>query len=161
MSLGAAWVRCSCDNCGYIDGAFVRVREIVALATRGFCQDGFYVARRGQFLVSRKRIRSHPPQLYWTLQRALVALPGHAMHADRKYVLTQPIHDALQASELGGGHDSPFGHALERAWSVVFGCADGRGSRGCECATRVGGAVHPDACNAVGEREPCQCVDGE
>jgi len=58
-------------------------------------------------------VQRHPPKLYLMLLRSLYAMPGHALHGDLKYV---------EESDFSRGrvHDSLFGHAMERMWSVFF-----------------------------------------
>lgn len=117
------WVNCTCDNCGFVSGKLVHIREVWALATGKLCSGAFQANLRGQMLVSRERVQGHPPKLYLMLLQSLYAMPGHAIHGDIGNVDESDFaRDIRRAVDIQGAHDSLFGHVMERMWGVLFGC---------------------------------------
>ncbi|GAA5862430.1 hypothetical protein JCM3774_002514 [Rhodotorula dairenensis] len=88
----------------------------------------------GQFAVSRCRILANPYERYAYLSELLEAPEGHW------------VHDGWGPNDSGGPSNPIFGHSVERAWPIMFNCADGRIVEDC-----------PD-----GEASPakCHCFDG-
>ena len=126
------WGKCNCDNCNIISGEIVRIREIWALATGTFCLRDFQANFQGQMLVSRERVQRHTPKLYLMLLRSLYAMPGHALHGDLKYIDESDFSRGIQSAVgIQGAHDSLFGHAMERMWSVIFFCCGEEAQNGC------------------------------
>ena len=126
------WGECNCDNCSFISGKLVRIREIWALATGTFCSHKFQASFRGQMLVSKKRMQRHRSELYLMLLQSLFAPPRHSIHEDNKYLDSQPVSEMLRnITDNEGGHDSLFGHVMERMWSVIFDCYGEAAHNGC------------------------------
>ena len=122
LGLGT-WVHCTCDNCNFLPGKLVRIREVWALVTGKLCLRDFQANLRGQMLVSRERVQKHPPKLYLMLLRSLYAMPGHALHGDLKDIDESDFsRDLRRAVGIQGAHDSLFGHVMERMWSILFDC---------------------------------------
>ena len=129
------WGTCNCDNCNLIHGKLVRVREIWALATGKFCLENFQANFRGQMLVSKTRIQRHRSKLYLMLLQSLFAPSKHPIHEDSKYLDSQLVREMLRnVTENEGGHDSLFGHVMERMWSVIFDCYGKEAHKGCKDA---------------------------
>lgn len=125
------WDKCSCDNCNLIPGKLVRMREIWALATGAFCLGDFQANFRGQMLVSRDRIQRHRPDFYLLLRRSLFAQPGHVLHEDDRYIEDTDFKRFMRTVVDSNGHDSLFGHVMERMWTVIFDCYGEEAPNGC------------------------------
>ncbi|BGP40618.1 hypothetical protein JCM10450v2_004613 [Rhodotorula kratochvilovae] len=86
-----------------------------------------------QMAVSKRRILAQPYARYAHISALLEAPAGHWIHAQ------------WGPNESGGPSNPAFGHSVERAWPVVFGCKDGAMAERC-----------PDE---EYRRELCQCLD--
>ena len=129
------WGACNCDNCNLIHGKLVRIREIWALATGKFCLETFQANFRGQMLVSKNRIQRHRSKLYLMLLQSFFAPSKHPIHKDSKYLDSKLVREMLRnVTENEGGHDSLFGHVMERMWSVIFDCYGEEAHKGCKDA---------------------------
>ncbi len=99
----------------------VRLREVYALATQQLCQP-FTAYMNGEFLVSRDAIRLQTPAFYAMLRAMLHTPPDSFIHEDLEKVY---MYDGFATNERNNNNPL-FLHVLERAWAVIFGCADGR-----------------------------------
>lgn len=91
------------------------------------------MAWSAQFAVSKRRILANPYARYSSLSSLLEAPLSHW------------IHNLWGPNDSGGPSNPAFGHSVERAWPVIFGCWDPKLAAEC-----------PDE---VAEKEKCQCLD--
>jgi len=56
------------------------------------------------------------------LLRFLFSQPGHVLHDDQLIEESEFRRDLRRVVDSEGGHDSLFGHVMERMWSVIFDC---------------------------------------
>ena len=142
MSLGVH-SSCQCDSChpdwGSPVGGFKRIPELFTIFNEQFCPpDGLLLTFRGQFVVSRDRIRQISKDKYRWLRETLVNM-SHFIHDDYP---SDIWFDAPKAP------DNPlFGHTVERSWLFIFGCNDMAIARDCESLDK-----HPETAR-------CACYD--
>lgn len=91
------------------------------------------MAWSAQFAVSKRRILANPYARYSSLSSLLEAPSSHW------------IHNHWGPNDSGGPSNPAFGHSVERAWPVIFGCWDPKLAAEC-----------PDE---VAVKEKCQCLD--
>ncbi|KAI7470646.1 hypothetical protein KC351_g12563 [Hortaea werneckii] len=140
-----------CPNCsgckdlagwGEQDGV---LEDIYSMFNNGSqCQD-LVLAYRGQFVVSRNRIRSNDIKAYQHLRNQLIDMN------DDKHKLPY-----LNQNWMAGRRDRPdapnFGFTIERMWGAIMQCSDQRIAK--ECPSLLAGLL--------GNRMPlgaCQCLD--
>ncbi|KAK6540556.1 hypothetical protein TWF694_009347 [Orbilia ellipsospora] len=137
---------CNCLDCidafGWADEARL-IPDLMAKAHHVQCDKDTKVSisYKGQFIVSAKRTRSVQKSLYESLNSKLVG--------DHRIILGGD-EDRLDAPVLG--------YTLERAWNVLFQCADQTGVRDmCPGLTLTSGAFLPDFRKP--QPEDCGCLD--
>ena len=131
MSFGY-YSECSCDACvSPLNGnpdptyGFKRIPQLYALFNEDFCPPtGLLLSFRGQFMASRGRITRNSKKK-WELLRGALTNMSHFIHDD-------PTPDQGLAFRNDKDPTNPiFGHTLERAWMVIFGCNDLRIRHNC------------------------------
>ncbi|UJR33056.1 hypothetical protein I4U23_020515 [Adineta vaga] len=91
----------------------VRLAELWALLKQTLCPpEKQTIAYRGQFLVSKTRIRKHPLQIYKYFNDLVTADSKHWIHTDPR----SPIGKSTPSNPF-------FGHVIERLWTVLFDCS--------------------------------------
>ncbi|KIM81613.1 hypothetical protein PILCRDRAFT_821385 [Piloderma croceum F 1598] len=119
MSLGP-YASCDCGRDAHGQKRyFPRMREVYSMFTGELCPGGGQLCTyKGQFIVSRRQILSHPKKRYQHLLEILEAPKGHWIYDD-----PEDYH-----WEYKGQKSSPsspfFGHVLERSWPTIFRCTD-------------------------------------
>ncbi|GAA93549.1 uncharacterized protein L969DRAFT_557826 [Mixia osmundae IAM 14324] len=100
-----------------------RLREIVNYfnaAPNSFCHGRQLASWAAQFIVSRRKIMARTVEQYQTINTMIGAPEAHWIYADH----------VPEGWDWGGQGNNPgnnyFGHSLERAWPVIFGCDDVR-----------------------------------
>ena len=145
------YTTCPSDNCippifGSPDPVhgFKRIPELFAIFNERFTPpEGLLLTFKGQFIVSRKRIlRNAKHKFEWI--RNVLNDSSHFVHNE---VGEKNNMDTAATSK---SMDNPiFGHTLERAWMVLFGCND---------------LTLPQQCNPGNWRDPnikCACYDDD
>lgn len=142
LSLGFGGITCNLTDCtdpwkwhdteGHLPRLYSELYGEPALA------EAILLSYKGQFVVSARRIRSMGRYYYEYLREMLESekspWSGESSDPSRK-----------------GGNAPMFGYTLERAWGLIFGCADGRIAVDCP------GSWHT---RRGGERDDtCQCLD--
>ncbi|WVQ74133.1 hypothetical protein IAR50_003725 [Cryptococcus sp. DSM 104548] len=120
------------QTCGLDNNAnsFPRLADIYSMFRNDFCPPVPQLATwAGQFIVSRKRILDNPLRTYENLRAKFHAVPEHWIWKEGWWD-NKPSNPTL-------------GHALERAWPVIFDCTDGTISVTC----------------SEDSGETCQCLD--
>ncbi|KAF3912285.1 hypothetical protein AA313_de0203600 [Arthrobotrys entomopaga] len=137
---------CNCLDCkdefGWVDEARI-IPDLMAEAHHVKCDKDTKVSisYKGQFVVSARRIRSVKKSIYESLNSKLVG--------DNR-ILLGGEEDRLDAPILG--------YTLERAWNVLFQCADQTGVRDiCPSLTLNSASFHADLRKP--RPEDCGCVD--
>ncbi|BGP08616.1 hypothetical protein JCM10049v2_004463 [Rhodotorula toruloides] len=124
-------------ECGFdkrVDVDFPTVKELFNIFAGEMCPPtGHLMAWSAQFAVSKRRILANPYARYSSLSSLLEAPLSHW------------IHNLWGPNDSGGPSNPAFGHSVERAWPVIFGCWDPKLAAEC-----------PDE---VAEKEKCQCLD--
>ncbi|EGU13588.1 Proteophosphoglycan ppg4 [Rhodotorula toruloides ATCC 204091] len=124
-------------ECGFdkrVDVDFPTVKELFNIFAGEMCPPtGHLMAWSAQFAVSKRRILANPYARYSSLSSLLEAPSSHW------------IHNLWGPNDSGGPSNPAFGHSVERAWPVIFGCWDPQLAAEC-----------PDE---VAEKEKCQCLD--
>lgn len=122
---------CHCGHCTDIhnrDEFYPLWPQLFAMMEGRVCQarEPSVLSFNGHFIVSRKRIRERPRELYEYLAGLVDAPEGHWLHEE-----TFP-----QWFDRDKGKSTPedpkFGHTLERLWHVIFKCANIADVRDCE-----------------------------
>lgn len=116
------------------------IAQLHGIFTRSLCPiHGFYGGFEGQHVVSRRRILGQDLGIYKHLLELLAAPEEHWLHE---------YHDANEFKKP----DNPlFGHALERAWTLVFNCYE---------VWRIGNCLRCDNDGFEGcTKDDCQCYD--
>ncbi|GAA5935868.1 hypothetical protein JCM10213_002143 [Rhodosporidiobolus nylandii] len=127
-------LRSDCGKDGRIGADFPIVKELYNIFVGEVCPpSGQLSAWSAQFAVSKRRILANSYVRYAAIDELLEAPEGHW------------IHDMWGPNESGGPSNPAVGHSVERAWPVIFGCADPKIADEC-----------PDD---VFVREKCQCLD--
>ncbi|TGZ81749.1 TPT-domain-containing protein [Ascodesmis nigricans] len=143
LSLGFTHSVCRCHECRdpWENDIWFRIPEIYSAVYGELCpSEGILMTYTGQFVVSARRIRGGPKHVYEHLLSLLDSPMEHWIHQDPK---GQKFSDAT---------DNPFfGHTLERAWMIMFQCADPR------IATSCGGLTQRK--NPEDSIDKCQCLD--
>ncbi|GAA6018741.1 hypothetical protein JCM10207_005563 [Rhodosporidiobolus poonsookiae] len=125
------------SDCGHdmrVDLPLAPLKELYNIFSGEICPPtGQLAAWSAQFAVSKRRILANPYARYASISALLEAPEGHW------------IHKMWGPNESGGPSNPAFGHAVERAWPVIFACSDPKLADQC-----------PDE---VAEKEKCQCLD--
>src|SRR5208282_4139598 len=113
---------CDCHPCTHFWGSpaegFRRIPQIYTVFNEGFCPpEGLLLTFRGQFVVSRNRIRRSSRRKFSWMKEALSNM-SHFVHQDYKDS-NDTWFDQAKAPE-----DPLFGHTVERSWLFMFGCND-------------------------------------
>ena len=131
MSLDRKHDICHCGHCTDIhnrDEFYPLWPQLFAMMEGRVCGAGepSVLSFNGHFIVSRKRIRERPKELYEYLRDLVDAPEGHWLHEesfpkwfDREKGKSSP-------------QDPKFGHTLERLWHILFKCYDVADVRDCE-----------------------------
>ncbi|MDI1485877.1 MAG: hypothetical protein OHK93_004066 [Ramalina farinacea] len=131
MSLDRKHDICYCGHCTDIhnrDEFYPLWPQLFAMMEGRVCGAGepSVLSFNGHFIVSRKRIRERPKELYGYLRDLVDAPEGHWLHEesfpkwfDREKGKSSP-------------QDPKFGHTLERLWHILFKCYDIADVRDCE-----------------------------
>ncbi len=123
---------CGRDDRGVGDYPFVK--ELFNIFVQDLCPpEGVLTAWSAQFVVSKRRILAHPYQRYAKVAGLMEAPEGHWLHG------------TWGPNNSGGPSNPTFGHSLERAWPLIFGCTDPNIAETC-----------PDDKH---DRAGCQCFD--
>ncbi|KAH0608341.1 uncharacterized protein H6S33_001475 [Morchella sextelata] len=140
LSLGFGGITCNLTDCtdpwNWHDDAGHLPRIYEEIYDRPAPAEALLLSYKGQFIVSGKRIRSLDRYYYEYLREIL-----------------ESSKSAYSGKESGtsAGNAPRFGYTLERAWGLIFGCADGR------IAAECPGYWHRKAGGEdVGS---CQCLD--
>jgi hypothetical protein len=147
MSLGF-YDQCQCTSCHDIwdkSRTWPRIGELYSLFNNALCPQDILLTYLGQILVSQKRIVSRGIESYKYLQKVLESDMKHSIHTDTR-----------QQGIFNDSRENPyFGHTLERAWMVVWGCNNktmlatcGSGEKSVKAPPKAG--TPPEA---------CQCMD--
>ncbi|GAA5969071.1 hypothetical protein JCM11641_007458 [Rhodosporidiobolus odoratus] len=128
------------NDCGRdldTEGKFERMKDIYVMFQEDFCPPTLQLTSwAAQFVVSRKRIVGNPVKKYERLLELLQAPGEH-------WLYNEGVHFQWHGEM---GPSNPFlGHALERAWPVIFNCTDPKIVDNC-----------PDD---LYDSEKCQCFD--
>ncbi|CAF0953488.1 unnamed protein product [Adineta steineri] len=118
------------DMCGHHPtGNFLRLVDLWGMLQQTLCPtNGFSVAFRGQFLVSKQRILQKPLSIYKYIYEIITGHNTHWIHTDPR---APP-----------GFYSKPeqpvFGYVVERAWTIIFNCtgldlADRCAQKKCGC----------------------------
>jgi hypothetical protein len=111
LALGGLEHLCHCS--GECFGVYKKLGEYYAMAQQRPCLGAFFVAFKGCFVVSRKRITKNPLPFYKTLHQLMEAPTGHTVHNIRDY--PSYLSDSSPS-------DPALGHILERSWAFIFRC---------------------------------------
>lgn len=140
--------KCRCGECQDMSigsRTWWRIPELYTLMYEEMCPEEVVITYLGQIVVSRKRIRAHPKKNYQHILDVLQSEMDHWIHKDPRPEKDFP--DTLA--------EPFFGHTMERAWMILFGCADVNILK--TCGTGIGslldGRRHDDAITR------CQCMD--
>jgi hypothetical protein len=145
LSLGLM-ERCDCVSCkDPWDGSrtYPRLEELYSALNGDFCPRQLSLTYYGQFVVSARRIRSRSKNTYMYLKEILESGEGHWIHAD-------PKQDFFK-DEISNPY---FGHTLERAWLILWGCDDAALVERCGGNTNLRQRRHHDQ-----PLDHCQCLD--
>jgi hypothetical protein len=145
LSLGF-YESCDCVDCTDPWDAtrkFPRLEELYSALNGQFCPKSVILTYLGQFIASATRIRSRSLKTYEYLKKVLEADSTHFIHAD-------PRQDFFQDDVT----NPYFGHTLERAWMILFGCSEARLVEKCGS---WGGLRNPRKPFAADDG--CQCLD--
>jgi hypothetical protein len=113
---------CGCHPCTHHWGSpkegWRRIPQIYSIFNEDFCPpEGLLLTFRGQFIVSRNRIRRNPRRKFNWMKQVLNNMT-HFVHEDYKDS-NDFWFDSAKAA------DNPyFGHTVERSWLLMFGCND-------------------------------------
>jgi hypothetical protein len=114
ISLGY-YDECQCTSCHDKwdkSRTWSRIVELYSLLNGALCPRDILLTYLGQILVSQKRIISRSIETYQYLQKVLESDMSHSIHADPR-----------QQGIFKDSRENPyFGHTLERAWTVLWGC---------------------------------------
>lgn len=144
LPLGSMEV-CDCTSCKdpwSPDRVYPRIEELYSLLNGKFCPPSVTLSYLGQMITSEKRILMRPREAYKYIKEVLESEQDHFIHTD--------LHG------IAGFEDDPsnpyFGHTMERAWMVIWGCEN----TGWQCTgwdqlrqKRKGGEAD----------DHCQCLD--
>ncbi|GAA5907430.1 hypothetical protein JCM6882_003859 [Rhodosporidiobolus microsporus] len=129
------------SECGYdarVRVDFPMLKELYNMFTGRICPpEGHLAAWSGQMVVSKRRILANPYAKYAMVDELMEAPEGHW------------IHHQWAPNDANSPSNPAFGHSLERAWPVVFGCADVEIVESCPDDLATGEAT----------AERCQCLD--
>ena len=128
MCLGSQ-TTCPCDYCiPDVNGAhdpiygYKRIPQLHGIFNHRFCPpQGLLISFKSQFIVSRTRVTRHPKHKYEWLKELFNDM-SHFVHDDNPEDVT-----STQTPD-----DPLFGHTLERAWMIIFGCNDLRLHHECD-----------------------------
>lgn len=142
LSLGFSGQTCNCRDCGDRFGWWdnTLVGEVWSQVMNETCTDQqMLMSYKGQFVASAARLRGNELSLYKTLRTAMED-PENFVHKE-DYLQGRP--DSMSAPF--------FGYTLERLWSVLLQCSEGRIAA--RCPTLLSGT------RRGGSKEDCQCFD--
>lgn len=108
---------CTCVSCSDpwdASRTFPRLEELYSNLNQRFCPKTITLSYFAQTIVSQKRIHMRPLQAYVHLRETLESGIDHFIHSDPR--------------QEGAFHDDPsnpyFGHTVERAYTLLWGCED-------------------------------------
>lgn len=135
----------SCTDAWDDQRAFPRIAQLYSALNGEMCPTQITLSYLGQMLVSAKRIRQRPRKVYEHLKAVLESDMHHWIHTDPR--------------EDWAFRDDPsepyFGHSIERAYMVLWGCDD------VGIVERCGGWDGLAQRRTLEDPEwKCQCVDG-
>jgi Protein of unknown function (DUF3431) len=145
LSLGTHEL-CSCIDCkdpwNNIH-SFPRLQELYAIVNRQFCPERLALSYLGQIIASRRRIKSRPLELYLYIKDVLESELSHTIHSDPRNFFEDSVANPY------------FGHTMERAYGILWGCdnpdiVEKCGSNFPGLGARRGPTDRPDK---------CQCLD--
>jgi hypothetical protein len=126
------------------DRIFSRLEELYSIINREFCPNRIALSYLGQIVASKTRIQSRPLQLYKYLKDILESSSSHPIHSD-------PRQDMFEDSIT----NPYFGHTMERAYTILWGCEEPSIVERC-------GSGFGALANRRGPTDPdnkCQCLD--
>ncbi|GAA5987778.1 hypothetical protein JCM10908_007211 [Rhodotorula pacifica] len=109
-------IRSECGHDMRVDIKLPMVAELWSMFRGELCQRkvGQLSGWSAQFAVSKRRILGNPYERYAYVSELLEAPADHW------------IHDQWGPNDSGGPSNPAFGHAVERSWPFIFGCADAK-----------------------------------
>jgi hypothetical protein len=110
---------CDCTSCNdpwNADRTFYRIEELYSILNGKFCPTNVMLTYLGQIMASRERIHMRSRELYEYLRETLESGKDHFIHKDNEGV-------SQDRDFFTDGPTNPyFGHTIERAWMLLWGC---------------------------------------